>query len=361
MIRGAHRAPRAAQEDDRAAACCASACAHKPSVLGSAPRRRGGRFYAAVADWAGRLAQVRRCSCGSARDLSIRAQDRRLSASSGAESLRGSGRSASRPTDSREVRTAVSSRSGSRGDRHIVTCLCRLRSAATSPPNGARELAELFEALINRLAASRGRAVGSGPARTGALPARGRRPGRATRSTPDGRRIPDAGECSICVATLPVVTRQPPGARIMWLDSPATSTNSRHDDVGYLGRMFLAGACRAVGIRGFGAARPARSGSSCTACASSTAASCVNLDRSGVHRSTTRRARGNGVCSSMSTIDVLDPIENAGHRNPVPGGMRAAPASRTCSPMSPSWPSRSWRRDHFGPPGPSSRGGGRRG
>jgi arginase len=138
-------------------------------------------------------------------------------------------------------------------DRPVTALLCRTSDRGPQAAAGTRELGELLDARVvgtpgeprsagwqDDLADSRGCLLEAGGQVDDAFAA-GRRP------------ILLAGECSISVATLPVVVGHHPDARVLWLDAhgdfntPATTTS------GYLGGMCLAGAC-GLWDTGFGAA-----------------------------------------------------------------------------------------------------------
>lgn len=61
-----------------------------------------------------------------------------------------------------------------------------------------------------------------------------------------------AGDCSVCLTTLPTVMRWHPDAWILWLDAHADFNSPETTPSGYLGGMCLAGAC-GVWETGFGA------------------------------------------------------------------------------------------------------------
>jgi len=54
-----------------------------------------------------------------------------------------------------------------------------------------------------------------------------------------------AGDCSICLTTLPAVLRHHPGARVLWVDAHPDFNTPETSPSGYLGGMCLAGACGA--------------------------------------------------------------------------------------------------------------------
>ena len=137
-------------------------------------------------------------------------------------------------------------------ERQIAALLCRTAEREASPAAGTRELAELLGARI----------IGSpGEPRAGdhledLRDARGclLEAGGQIDDALEAGCVPIllAGDCSICVSTLPVVVGRRPDVRVLWLDAhpdfntPATSLS------GYLGGMCLAGAC-GLWDTGFGA------------------------------------------------------------------------------------------------------------
>lgn len=60
-----------------------------------------------------------------------------------------------------------------------------------------------------------------------------------------------AGDCSVCVGTLPVLARRRPDAYVLWLDAHGDFNSPETSGSGYLGGMCLAGAC-GVWDTGFG-------------------------------------------------------------------------------------------------------------
>jgi arginase len=52
-----------------------------------------------------------------------------------------------------------------------------------------------------------------------------------------------AGDCSICLTTLPVALRHRPDARVLWLDAHGDYNTPDTTESGFLGGMCLAGAC----------------------------------------------------------------------------------------------------------------------
>jgi arginase len=128
-------------------------------------------------------------------------------------------------------------------DRQVVALLCRTSDRAPDAAAGTRELAELLGARIvgapgdpssksweDDLRDSRGCLLEAGGQVDDAL---------------DAGRLPVllAGECSVSVATLPVVARHRPAARVLWLDAHGDFNTPATTASGYLGGMCLAGAC----------------------------------------------------------------------------------------------------------------------
>ena len=137
-------------------------------------------------------------------------------------------------------------------ERQVAALLCRTSDRTPRAAAGTGELAGLLAARVigspgeprtagheDDLRDSRGCLLEAGGQVDDAL---------------EARRVPIllAGECSVCVATLPLVVRRRPGVRVLWLDAhpdfhtPATTTS------GYLAGMGLAGAC-GLWDTGFGA------------------------------------------------------------------------------------------------------------
>jgi arginase len=52
-----------------------------------------------------------------------------------------------------------------------------------------------------------------------------------------------AGDCSVCVTTLPAALRERPEGRVLWLDAHADYNTPQTTPSGFLGGMCLAGAC----------------------------------------------------------------------------------------------------------------------
>ncbi len=126
----------------------------------------------------------------------------------------------------------------------LVALLCRTSDRS---PDGARGAAELAEALgpareigspgdpvdghwADDLAAAHGCLLEAGGQIEDAL---------------GGGRLPVlvAGDCSICVSTLPTVVRLVPDVRVLWLDAHGDFHTPETTDSGFLGGMCLAGAC----------------------------------------------------------------------------------------------------------------------
>ena len=135
-----------------------------------------------------------------------------------------------------------------------------------------------------------------------------------------------AGDCSICVTTLPALARDRPDAFVLWLDahgdfnSPATSPS------GFLGGMGLAGAC---GVWETGFDGPCLDPSRVVMCGvrDVDAGEQVLLETHGVSR-IERPSRladalaGREVFVHLD-LDVLDPSVVDGFPFPVPGGFSA--------------------------------------
>ena len=52
-----------------------------------------------------------------------------------------------------------------------------------------------------------------------------------------------AGECTVCLGTMPVLARERPGSKVLWLDAHGDLNLPETTASGYLGGMCLAGAC----------------------------------------------------------------------------------------------------------------------
>jgi arginase len=137
-------------------------------------------------------------------------------------------------------------------ERQVAALLCRTSDRAAAAAEGTRELAELLGArIIGSPGAPRagGHAEDLRDARGCLLEAGGQ-----ADDALEAGRVPIllAGECSICVATLPVVVDRDPDVRVLWLDAHADFNTPATSPSGYLGGMCLAGAC-GLWDTGFGA------------------------------------------------------------------------------------------------------------
>jgi arginase family enzyme len=203
-------------------------------------------------------------------------------------------------------------------ERHVVGLLCRTSERAADAARGTRELAGLLDARI----------VGSpGEPRDGdwaddLRDAHGclLEAGGQLDDAFDAGRVPIllAGECSIAIATLPVLVRLHPRARVLWLDAHADFHTPQTTRSGYLGGMCLAGAC-GLWDTGFGAGldppRVIMHG-----VRELEGAERVALDRGGVHRvDDAAQLEGLEVFVHLD-LDVLDP-DVFPARFPVDGGL----------------------------------------
>lgn len=137
-------------------------------------------------------------------------------------------------------------------DRQISALLCRTSDRRPDGAAGTRELAELLGARI----------VGSpGEPRTGGWEedlreSRGclLEAGGQIDDAFEAGRFPLllAADCSVSVATLPVVVRRHPDVRVLWLDAHGDFNTPDTTGSGFLGGMCLAGAC-GLWDTGFGA------------------------------------------------------------------------------------------------------------
>ena len=127
-----------------------------------------------------------------------------------------------------------------------------------------------------------------------------------------------AGDCSICVATLPVVARRRPDARVLWLDAHGDFNTPDTTTSGYLGGMCLAGAC-GLWETGFGAG-PEQARIVMYGVRELEGGERVNLDRSGVHRIDAAAPLAGLELFVHVDLDVLDPGELPGAFE-VPGGL----------------------------------------
>jgi arginase family enzyme len=196
--------------------------------------------------------------------------------------------------------------------------LCRTSDRGREAAEGTRELAELLDARI----------VGSpGEPRSGTWEedlrdSRGclLEAGGQVDDALDAGLVPIllAGECSVSVATLPVVVRNRPDARVLWLDAHGDFNTPETTASGYLGGMCLAGAC-GLWETGFGAGpEPARI--IMHGVRELDGGERVALDRCGVHRvEDPAQLEGLEVFVHVD-LDVLDPLAFPA-RVPAPGGL----------------------------------------
>lgn len=137
-------------------------------------------------------------------------------------------------------------------ERQIVALLCRTSERGAQPAAGTRELADLLGARV----------IGSpGEPHAGDHLADLRdghgcllEAGGQIDDALEADRVPIllAGECSVCVSTLPVVVGRRPGVRVLWLDAHPDFNTPDTSPSGYLAGMCLAGAC-GLWDTGFGA------------------------------------------------------------------------------------------------------------
>ena len=137
-------------------------------------------------------------------------------------------------------------------ERQITALLCRTSDRSADAAAGTRELAELLGARIIG-APGIPRAAGYREDLRDAHGCLLEAGGQVDDAFAAGRMpILLAGECSVCVSTLPVVVRHNPGVRVLWLDAHADFNMPETTASGYLGGMCLAGAC-GLWHTGFGA------------------------------------------------------------------------------------------------------------
>ena len=190
-------------------------------------------------------------------------------------------------------------------EQHVVALLCRTSDRDPEAAQGTRELAQLLGA---RLIGSPGE---SGPfdweqdlrAAHGCL----LEAGGQLEDAFEGGRAPIllASDCSIAVATLPVVARRRPDAHVLWLDAHADFHTPDTTLSGYLGGMCLAGAC-GLWETGFEPALPpARV--IMYGVRDVDGAERVALDRSGVHRIDAAHQLEGLELYVHIDLDVLDP------------------------------------------------------
>ncbi len=203
-------------------------------------------------------------------------------------------------------------------DRQIVALLCRTSDRAAAGAAGTLELGELLDA---RMVGSPGT-----PSRGGwADDLRGARGclleagGQVDDAFVAGRMpILLAAECSIAVATLPVLARHHPGASVLWLDAHADFHTPDTTRSGYLAGMCLAGAC-GLWDTGFGTG-PEPPRVITHGVREVEGPERVALDRSGVTRiERPEQAEGLEVFLHLD-LDVLDP-EAFPAKFPVDGGL----------------------------------------
>lgn len=190
-------------------------------------------------------------------------------------------------------------------ERQIVALLCRTSDRAARSAAGTRELAELLGA---RIIGSPGEPRAAGH-RDDLRDAHGclLEAGGQIDDAMEAGRIPVllAGECSICVSTLPVVVGRRPDVRVLWLDAHPDFNTPDTSPSGYLGGMCLAGAC-GLWDTGFGAGLdPARV--IMFGVRDVDGPERVALDRSGVHRlGEPEQLQGMELFVHVD-LDVLDP------------------------------------------------------
>lgn len=128
-------------------------------------------------------------------------------------------------------------------ERVIVGLLCRTSDRGEESSAGTRELAELLDA---RLIGSPGRPH-EGAYDADLEDSRGclLEAGGQVDDALDAGRVPVllAGECSVSVATLPVVRRHREDVRVLWIDAHADFHTPTTTQDAYLARMCLAGSC----------------------------------------------------------------------------------------------------------------------
>jgi arginase family enzyme len=209
-------------------------------------------------------------------------------------------------------------------ERQVVGLLCRTSDRGREAAEGARELADLLGARL----------VGSpGQPRAGTWEEDLRdsygcllEAGGQVDDALDAGRMPIlvAGECSVAVATLPVLARHHPDARVLWLDAHGDFNPPETTGSGYLGGMCLAGAC-GLWDTGFGAGpEPARV--IMYGVRDLDGGERVALDRCGVHR-VEDPAQLEGLELFVHVdLDVLDPLAFPASF-PAPGGL-SPPALR---------------------------------
>lgn len=202
--------------------------------------------------------------------------------------------------------------------RQIVGLLCRTSDRGPEAAAGTRELGELLDARLigsagtpaessyaDDLDGSRGCLLEAGGQVDDALEA-GRVP------------ILLAGECSVCVSTLPVVQRHRPDVRVLWLDAHPDFHTPQTTRSGYLAGMALAGAC-GLWDTGFGTG-PEPAQVVMHGVREFEGAERVALDTSGVTRIDDPAPLVGLPVFVHVDLDVLDPGVMPA-RHPAPGGM----------------------------------------
>jgi arginase len=190
-------------------------------------------------------------------------------------------------------------------ERQIAALLCRTSERRAQAAAGTRELAELLGA---RIIGSPGEPR-AGDHRQDLHDAHGclLEAGGQIDDALDAERVPIllAAECSVCVATLPVVVARRPEVRVLWLDAHPDFNTPETSASGYLGGMCLAGAC-GLWDTGFGAGLdPARV--IMFGVRDIDGPERVALDRNGVHRlGEPEQLEGMELFVHID-LDVLDP------------------------------------------------------
>jgi arginase len=199
-----------------------------------------------------------------------------------------------------------------------VALLCRTSDRGPEGAEGAAELGRLLGA----------RAIGSpGAFRDGRYDedlrdARGcllEAGGQVDDALDAGRRpLLLAGDCSVCLTTLPTVLRHRPQARILWLDAHGDFNSPETTTSGYLGGMCLAGAC---GVWDPGLGQPPIDPASVVqwGVRDLDGGERVLLDTRGVHVVTDVTGLEGFEVFLHVDLDVLDPADMPA-RFPAPGG-----------------------------------------
>jgi len=208
---------------------------------------------------------------------------------------------------------------------HVVGLLCRTSDREAEAAQGTRELAQLLDARIIG-APGEPRAFGwEEDLRDGngcLLEAGGQ-----VDDAFEAGRVPIliAGECSIAIATLPVVARRRPQAYVLWLDAHADFNSPDTTLSGYLGGMCLAGACGLWSTGFEPALDPARV--IMHGVRDVDGGERVALDRSGVHRIDAAHQLQDLELYVHLDLDVLDPAASGSAARSAdgmaPGELRA--------------------------------------